>query len=146
MNSNSSSYVAQMLSSSTKLCLCEFRKPHVGRTLVTSVLIVSDPGLSHASVSSLFLCREKERDVWASCLLLGLSSDGFNHSWVPSSFPHLCTLLFFSYSQPLPTTSRLSSQTSCGLFASVVLVSKVYLFQLLDMFRARFVSWSLHTS
>ena len=78
--------------------------------LVNSVRVLSDPGLSHASVSSLFLCREKERDVWASCLLLGVSSDGFNHSWVPSSFPsitpppththtHFCTLLFTSYSQ-----------------------------------------------
>ena len=32
-----------------------------------------------------FFYREKEGNVWAPCLLLGLSSDGFNHPWVPSS-------------------------------------------------------------
>lgn len=65
---------------------------------VNSVRVLSDPGLSHASVSSLFLCREKERDVWASCLLLGVSSDGFNHPWVPSSsspYPPTHSLLLF---------------------------------------------------
>lgn len=65
------------------------RFQRVSSRFLCDVLVLSDPGLSHASVSSLFLCREKERDVWASCLLLGVSSDGFNHSWVPSSFTFL---------------------------------------------------------
>lgn len=43
------------------------------------------------------LCREKERDVWASCLLLGVSSDGFNYSWV--------SFAFFLYALPLPMFS-----------------------------------------
>lgn len=72
-------------------------KSHIGRTQVNSVLVLSDPGLSHASVSPLFLCREKERDVWASCLLLGVPSDGFNHSWVLSSFPSLTLCILFIF-------------------------------------------------
>ena len=114
---------------------------------VTSVRVLSDPGLSHASVSSLFLCREKERNVWAPCLLLGVSSDGFNHSWVPSSFPsitpphtHLCTLLFSSYNQyarQLWVTSSFFVQMSFGY--TVVFVC-IVLFHFLDIVEAQFVS------
>lgn len=86
-------------------------KPHVGRTLETSVLVLSDPGLLHASVSSLFLCREKERDVRASRLLLGISSDGFNHSWVHSSFPRIIP-------QPHPTFARFCLSLATSMHAN----------------------------
>ena len=58
---------------------------------LTSSLPTSDPSLLHAPI---LFYREKEGNVWAPCLLLGVSSDGFNHPWVPSSSspfppPHL---------------------------------------------------------
>lgn len=59
---------------------------------LTSSFPTSDPRLLHAPI---LFCREKEGNVWAPCLLLGVSSDGFNHPWVPSS----------SYPQSLPFSS-----------------------------------------
>lgn len=53
----------------------------------------SDPRLLHAPI---LFCREKEGNVWAPCLLLGVSSDGFNHPWVPSSSsPQSLSFSFF---------------------------------------------------
>lgn len=55
----------------------------------------SDSLLLHAPI---LFYREKERNVWASCLLFGVTSDGFNHSWVPCSSgatPSLPPPLFF---------------------------------------------------
>jgi len=48
--------------------------------VLLSLSFSSDPLLLHAPI---LFYREKERNVWASCLLFGVTSDGFNHSWVP---------------------------------------------------------------
>lgn len=58
---------------------------------MTYNLFTSDLSLLHAQI---LFYREKERNVWASCLLLGLSSDGFNHSWVPSTLLSMLSPLF----------------------------------------------------
>lgn len=50
-------------------------------------------------------CREKEGDVWAPCLLFGVSSDGFNHSWVPPSTPPARCLSLCSHRLSLGNTA-----------------------------------------
>lgn len=63
---------------------------------LTYSLPSSDPSLLHAPI---LFYREKEGNVWAPCLLLGVSSDGFNHPWVPSSSsPQSLPFLFFKHS------------------------------------------------
>lgn len=97
---------------------------HIGQTLVTSLLILSDPGVSYATVSSLFLSREKERDVWAPCLLFGVSSDGFNYSWVPPSFPSLISSIhpFIFLLQLICTPTTTSDHQCLSLLVSSGLV------------------------
>lgn len=93
---------------------------------LTSRLPPSDPILLHAPI---LFYREKEGNVWAPCLLLGISSDGFNHPWVPSSSLPIPPFILLSAPSPhpLPSASSLSPEMlllPC-LFLSVPLSVRV---------------------
>lgn len=59
--------------------------------------LISDPRLLHAQI--LFFFRKKEGNVWSPCLLLGYTSDGFNHPWV--IFSHHIHRSFFTPVHPI---------------------------------------------
>lgn len=63
--------------------------------------LISDPKLLHAQI--LFFFRKKEGNVWSPCLLLGYTSDGFNHPWVISSHP-----IHLSFSTPVHSVFHFS--------------------------------------
>lgn len=89
---------------------------------MTYNLFTSDLSLLHAQI---LFYREKERNVWASCLLLGLSSDGFNHSWVPSFhlslLPSLFSFVIYSVqSRAKPTHFPRFESLSIGLSVASV--------------------------
>lgn len=96
---------------------------------LTSSLPTSDPSLLHAPI---LFYREKEGNVWAPCLLLGVSSDGFNHPWVPSSscppVSLLLLLLLSALSPHPPPATSLSSEMlllPCLFFSPCLLSVRV---------------------